>query len=85
MFVLSDELSILLVTGYGDVAYNLRRSILGALCVGKKTAYHLFMINDNFSAIDDAVAAKFCLKSKWRAQYNNNARNLDRTFLFIVQ
>ena len=33
-----------IVTGFGDVAYNARRGLLGALPLERKVAYHLFSI-----------------------------------------
>ena len=58
-----------LVTGNGDVTYNSRRGILGAICVEGKIANHLFHINGNPSKIDHAVA-KLCRKSSWDPHYS---------------
>ena len=54
-------------TGHGDVTYNSRRNILGAIPVGKTIAYHLFNIDPNASSAKDIV--KLHRKSKWPTQY----------------
>lgn len=56
------------MTGNGDVTYNPRRSMLGAISVGGKIAYHLFKIDSNPSKVDN-TAAKLCRKSKWYSDY----------------
>lgn len=43
------HLLIILVTGGGDVTYNPRRRILGAISVGGEVSYHLF----NFASSKD--------------------------------
>ena len=63
--------SRLLVTGRGDVTYNPRRNILGAMCVGGKVAYQLY--NFDTSNSDDIV--KFNRNSKWHSQYSTKESN----------
>lgn len=46
------------------MTYNPRRSILGAMSLSGKIAYHLFNIGTNASKTDDTVA-KLWRKSKW--------------------
>ena len=57
---------ILKGTGNGDIAYNARRKILGALPVRGKTLYHLFTVDT--STLSDGGAVKLCQKSKWHSQ-----------------
>lgn len=57
----------LLVTGNGDVAINSRRGIMGAICVNKSIAYHLFKINTYASPEDEPI--KLCRKSHWSPLY----------------
>ncbi len=53
---------------YGDVTYNSRRSILGAIPLGQEIAYHLFTIDTSASNAGGIV--KLNRKSKWHSQYN---------------
>ena len=52
------------MVGYGEVAYNPRRNILGAMCVKGKIAYHLY----NFASSRDGSIVKLIRKSKWHDQ-----------------
>ena len=61
----------LLVTGQGDVAYNPRRNILGAMCVEVKIAYHLYSFGT--SRADGIV--KLIKKSRWHSQYSPKGCN----------
>ena len=58
-----------LVTGYGDITYNSRRSILGAVPLDQKISYHLFNVDYNASKTKDIV--KLSRKSKWHSQQSN--------------
>ena len=58
---------IIVVTGHGDVTYNLRRSILGAISVGGKISYHLY--NFSTSKASNNIM-KLIRKSKWHSQYS---------------
>lgn len=60
---------LLLDAGWGDVAYNMRRGILGGIPIGGRIAYHLFLVDENASRTDEI--AKLCRKSKWHYQYRN--------------
>ena len=60
-----------LVTGHGDVTYNSRKSILGAIPVGGKIAYHLY----NFSAGKTENTVQLLRKSKWHSQYSTAEGN----------
>lgn len=57
---------IFLVTGQGNVTYNVRRNILGAIPVGGQIAYHLFTVDDYASDPNNIV--KLNRKSKWHSQ-----------------
>ncbi len=59
--------------GWGDVTYNYRRSILGAIPVGGRTAYHLFTIDTSTSNAGDIV--KLNRKSKWHSQHSTDPSN----------
>lgn len=60
-----------LVTGTGDVTYNSRRGILGAISVGGKISYHLYSLAT--SKAGDIV--KLIRKSRWHSQYHAKERN----------
>ena len=55
--------------GYGDLAYNAKRNLLGAISVSEKIAYHLFTVDTNSVNIKESV--KLIRKSKWHSQYGN--------------
>ncbi len=57
----------------GDVSYNSRRSILGAIPVAERIAYHLFAIDTSGSNAGDIV--KLSRKSKWHSQYSTQTSN----------
>ena len=57
-------------TGYGDITYNSRRGILGAIPLDQKISYHLFNVGSNASKTKDIV--KLIRKSKWHYQYSNH-------------
>ena len=57
-------------TGYGDMTYNSRRGILGAVPPYKKISYHLFNVDSNASKTEDIV--KLIRKSKWHSQQRNH-------------
>ncbi len=61
------------VVGRGDVTYNSRRSILGAIPVSRTIAYHLFTIDTNDSNAGDIV--KLARKTKWHSQYSTQEIN----------
>ena len=69
---------IFLVNGHGDVTYNSRRSILGAISCGSKIAYHLLTVNADASNAQDIV--KLSRKSAWHPHYRTRPHNL-RSFL----
>ena len=60
---------IVIVTGYGDLTYNTRRNLLGAISVGGKITYHLFSVNTNCVNVKESI--KLMRKSKWHSQYSN--------------
>ncbi len=60
--------------GFGDMTYNSRRSILGAIPVGETIAYHLFTIDTSASNAGGIV--KLNRKSKWYSQYSTESSNL---------
>ena len=57
-------------TGFGDITYNSRRGILGAVPLYGEISYHLFNVDSNASQINDIV--KFTRKSKWHSQQSNH-------------
>mgnify|MGYP000913279474 FL=1 len=61
----------LLGTGYGDVAFNPRRNILGAMCVKGKIAYQLY----NFGTSKSDGIVKLIRKTKWHSQYSTKKGN----------
>ena len=56
---------IILGSNYGDVTYNSRRGMLGAISVGQKTAYHLY----NVTTGKTGNTVKLIRKSRWHTQY----------------
>ena len=64
----NNHLSPLLVTGYGDLTYNSKRNLFGAMCQSEKTAYHLFSFNTDSVNAKDVV--KLSRRSKWHSQYS---------------
>ena len=63
-------------TGYGDVSYNPRRNLLGAISLQGKIAYHLY----HFDTSRNEKLVKLYRKSKW--QIRNNGSQGD-TFFFV--
>jgi hypothetical protein len=61
------------VVGFGDVTYNSRRSILGAIPVAGRIAYYLFNVDANASNAGGIV--KLSRKSKWHLQYGTQKGN----------
>lgn len=56
------------MTGYGDVSYNSRRNILGAISLDKKVAYHLWVIE--YSQQKNNYNIKLLQKAKWHQFYS---------------
>lgn len=67
--------SSLIVTGVGDVTYNSRRGLLGAISLNGKIAYHLYNI-EFISAQKSGYSGKLLRKSKWHSQYGTSLGNL---------
>ena len=59
------HLIIILVTGYGDVTYNPRRSLLAAIPVGGKITYYLY----NFTSGKTCNIGKLIRKVKWQSHF----------------
>ena len=57
-------------TGDGDITYNSRRGILGAVPVDQKISYHLFDVDSNATKTKDIV--KLTRKSKWHFQQSSH-------------
>ena len=57
-------------TGEGDITYNSRRGILGAVPLKEKISYHLFNVDSHASKTKDIV--KLIRKSKWHSQHSNH-------------
>ena len=66
---------IILVTGHGDVTYNPRRNILGAVPVRGKITYHL----NDIAAGKGGNYVKLIRKSKWHSQYSKE-RSINNFF-----
>ncbi len=58
----------MLGVSYGDVTYNSRRNILGAIPIAGRIAYHLFNVDANTSNAHGIV--KLNRKSKWHSQHS---------------
>ena len=56
-----------LETGKGDMSSNPRRSILGAVPIEGKIAYHLY----NFTTRKTGNSVQLIRKSKWHSKYSN--------------
>lgn len=67
-FLLSLIHGIMLETGFGDVTYNSRRGLLGAISVEKETAYHLYHVG--YSSQKNNYCVKLLKKSKWQPQFD---------------
>lgn len=50
-------------TGQGDVSYNVRRNVIGALPLEGKITYHLFTLDPHASK--SSAIVKLCRKSAW--------------------
>ena len=59
-----------LATGHGDITYNSRRGIIGAVPLYGKISYHLFNVGSNASKTKDIV--KLIRKSKWHSQHSKH-------------
>ena len=68
------------MTGNGDLTYNTRRNLLGAISAEEKIAYHLFHID-----IDSNINCNVKLhrKSKWHSQYSTFKGN-NKTYLSFL-
>lgn len=55
-----------LVNGFGDVAYNARRNILGVISLEEKSTYKL--IDIGFSAQKNSYMVNLLKKSKWQGK-----------------
>ena len=64
--VLNELLSSPLVTGNGDVTFNSRRRLLGAIPLGELAAYHLWNIDYSRQKSDNNV--RLLKKSRWLRQ-----------------
>ena len=58
-------------TGDGDITYNSRRGMLGAIPAYGKISYHLFNIDSNASKTSKDIV-KLIRKSKWHSKYSNH-------------
>ena len=67
--------------GYGDLTYNTKRNLLGAISLNKKIAYHLFTVDTNSANIKESV--KLIRKSKWHSQYHNDSGKFDTLLIQI--
>ena len=70
-------------TGYGDITYNSRRSILGAVPVDQKISYHLFDVDSNATKTKDIV--KLTRKSKWHSQHSKHQSRSSSNLLYSLE
>ena len=61
--------------GWGDLTYNTKRNLLGAISLGGKIAYHIFAVDANYLNIKESV--KLIRKSRWHSQYDNGSSKFD--------
>jgi len=61
------------VVGDGDVTYNSRRGILGAIPAAGRISYHLFTFDTSASNAGGIV--KLNRKSKWHSEYSTQQGN----------
>ena len=54
-------------TGYGDMAYNSRRELLGAIPVHEKITYHLFDIG--YEGKSNSYRAKLLRNTRWHPEH----------------
>ena len=66
---------IVLVTGFGDLTYNTKRNLLGAISISNEIAYHLFSVDINGLNIKGSI--KLIRKSRWHSQYGHNEGKID--------
>ena len=71
-----------LETGDGDITYNSRRGILGAVPLDEKISCRLFNVGSTTSKTNEIV--KLIRKSKWHSQYGNH-RYIEFTILFSIR
>ena len=63
----------------GDIPYNSRRGILGAIPIYGRISYHLFNVDSNASKTKDIV--KLIRKTKWHSQHGNHQSYIDTSNL----
>ena len=68
--------------GYGDLTYNTKRSLLGAISLSGKTAYHLFTVDTNCLSIKDCI--KLTRKSKWHSQFGKKKGKFNIFLIYVL-
>ena len=63
----------------GDVSYNAKRGMFGAISLVGRTSYHLFSVNSRSSDPRDIV--KLCRQSKWHPQHHCDSGKLNSLFI----
>ena len=61
---------MILVTGQGDLAFNAKGHIIGAMPLQGKIAYHLFKVDRDNSK--NSYSVNLVRKSKWHPRYGNS-------------
>lgn len=61
------------MTGNGDVTYNARRNLLGAIPLNKQITYHLWDVA--YSGQKSNYDVKLLRKSKWHSQQKTGESN----------
>ena len=56
-------------TGWGDLTYNTKRNLLGAISLSGRISYHLFFVDTTCLNIKESI--KLLRKSKWDPKYAN--------------
>ena len=59
-------MTLFILAGHGDVTFNDKRNLLGAISVENEIAYHLFSVDIDSS--DKKNTVKLTRKSKWHSQ-----------------
>ena len=67
--------------GEGDLTYNPKRNLLGAISLSRKLAYHLFTVDTDYISIKEPI--QLVRKSKWHLQHSNEGGKFDSLLIQI--
>ena len=71
----NNDFPLTIVTGFGDLTYNTKRNLLGAISLSGKIAHHLFSVDTD--CVNTKESVKLLRKSKWHSQYTNERCKFD--------